>query len=47
MTGRILEKTWTTVAADLMHFPGSSSKNKYFNFSRFVYKVDRVETYQG
>ena len=29
MTGRILEKPWTFVAADLMHFPRSSSQNKY------------------
>ena len=29
MTGRHLEKPWVTVAADLMHFPRSSSQNKY------------------
>ena len=29
MTGRILENPWTMVAANLMHFPRSSSQNKY------------------
>ena len=29
MSGRVLEKPWVTVAADLMHFPRSSSQNKY------------------
>ena len=29
MPGRVLEKPWTIVAADLMHFPRSSYQNKY------------------
>ena len=29
MTGRVLEKPWMVVAADLMHFPRSSAQKKY------------------
>ena len=42
MTGRMLEKRWMMVSADLMHFPRSSTQNKYlliFQDLKIFYKL--------